>query len=283
MKNQVCFNHLSVQPLCTDNQNIEDRVRQYISTLKSLWDTYGIRKVRYHENLVNIPLTPDLSLFDYCSKNKHRVFTSIILDTFTMPQVDMDDDESMEKYIDCTTNIEKEDKLVEAEGFNAAYCQGVPCVGFKSEEFWKKSIYSIVVNISGKQSRCDWGCVSNPESVKESDFVNWVKSITPVSIIASPLHPSSKKINLRDDHGKDVLYRHAKLLTECQYVEGILTSLPFQPATKKYVYNIRDAGEIDIVLHWEDAGYSMRVKTTGRNIRETTKIATILEKQYGRK
>jgi len=40
---------------------------------------------------------------------------------------------------------------------------------------------------------------------------------------------------------------------------------------------------IDIVLWWEDAGYSMRVKTTGRNIAETREIAKILKEKYGRR
>ena len=40
--------------------------------------------------------------------------------------------------------------------------------------------------------------------------------------------------------------------------------------------------DIDIVLWWEDNGYSMRVKTTGRNASETMEIARLLKEKFGR-
>ena len=89
-------------------------------------------------------------------------------------------------------------------------------------------------------------------------------------------------MNLRDDHGKDILAEHAKRLLKNDYVDGILNSLPFKPTSTTYIDKINPGGTIDIVLFWTDCGLSMRVKTTGRNIQETQAIADILRRKYGR-
>lgn len=73
------------------------------------------------------------------------------------------------------------------------------------------------------------------------------------------------------------------MLNNNPYVEGVLTSLPFKPKSREYILKVSDDGMVDIVLWWEDAGYSMRVKTTGRNAAETREIAKILKEKYGRR
>ena len=73
------------------------------------------------------------------------------------------------------------------------------------------------------------------------------------------------------------------MLNNHPYVEGALTSLQFKPHSREYILKIYDDGLLDIVLWWEDAGYSMRVKTTGRNAAETKEIAKILREKYGRR
>lgn len=87
---------------------------------------------------------------------------------------------------------------------------------------------------------------------------------------------------MEGDHGQRELKDHAKMLNCNPYVEGALTSLPFRPHYREYILRVYDDGMLDIVLWWEDAGYSMRVKTTGRNVAETREIAKILREKYGR-
>ncbi len=88
---------------------------------------------------------------------------------------------------------------------------------------------------------------------------------------------------MEGDHGQCELKEHAKLLNRNPYVEGAMTSFPFKPHSREYVLKVYDDGFIDIVLCWEDAGYSMRVKTTGRNVAETKEIAKILREKFGRR
>lgn len=92
-----------------------------------------------------------------------------------------------------------------------------------------------------------------------------------------------RSIHLRDDHGKDVLEEHAKKLLHSPYVKSIINSLPFNSNATRYIWQIKENGIINIVLHWTDNGYGMAIQTTGRNIRETLAIGKIIEEKYGRK
>ncbi|MDN3512489.1 MAG: putative CRISPR-associated protein [Candidatus Jettenia sp.] len=93
--------------------------------------------------------------------------------------------------------------------------------------------------------------------------------------------PEDKKIDLRDDHGRDVLMRWAKRLVNNPYVEEIVNSLPFSPRTTNPIKKVCDNGFVDIVFTKTDAGYGMVIKTTGRNKKETEEIVKILMERYG--
>lgn len=92
---------------------------------------------------------------------------------------------------------------------------------------------------------------------------------------------SDKKIVLRDDHGKDVLEDFAKRLLHCPYLVGVINSLPYNSHERKFIRRVRENGLIEIVLPWTDQGYGMVVKTTGRTLRETERIAEIIEGEFG--
>lgn len=92
---------------------------------------------------------------------------------------------------------------------------------------------------------------------------------------------SDKKIVLRNDHGMDVLEEFSKRLLRCPYIVGVVNSLPYNPYERKFIRKIREGGLVEIVLPWTDEGFGLVVKTTGRNIRETTKISEIIEDEFG--
>lgn len=91
---------------------------------------------------------------------------------------------------------------------------------------------------------------------------------------------SDKKIVLRQDHGMDVLKEYAKRLVRCPYVVEIVNSLSYHPHERKFIRKIRENGLIEIVLPWTDARLGLVVRTTGRTIRETQKIAQVIEQEF---
>ena len=146
----------------------------------------------------------------------------------------------------------------------------------------RHGLYAPLMRTSRLRSAIDWPCFSTPEHVECEQTQQWVREHGELQLCESTLTFENKIVSLRDDHGKDILEEHATTLCHNKYVEGVLCSLPFKPKHRSYIYRIYDDGAIDIVLYWDDRGLSMRIKTTGRNIQETTAIAYILREQYGR-
>ncbi len=102
-----------------------------------------------------------------------------------------------------------------------------------------------------------------------------------IELLKSDMQISDKKIVLRNDHGKDVLEDFSKRLVRCPYLIGVVNSLPYNPHERKFIKRVKENGLIEIVLPWTDKGYGIVIKTTGRTIRETEKIAEIIEEEFG--
>jgi len=104
---------------------------------------------------------------------------------------------------------------------------------------------------------------------------------TQIELLLCDIAISEKKINLRQDHGMDVLKEYSKRLIRCPYVIEVVNSLPFHPYERKFIRKIREDGLIEIVLPWTDEKLGLVVRTTGRTVRETKKIAEIIEREFG--
>lgn len=291
MRNFACFNELSIRPLCNSDVDATQRVNDFLLVLRDARSLAGIIKVRHEGNMSTIPLTQSVTLMDYINSHTKDPAVIALLGIFIHPQVDMQDDESLQSYIDASATIQTNNgESLAADGFNAAYCQSTFCVGFDSDTCWKDDFFDLKITSNEKKILHRWACLSTPfiggdankVSQRKKDFAEWLQGINPV-LINTTKGTHEKEVSLRPDHGKKELKEHAELLLQHEYVEGVLTSLPFKPKSKSYISNITDDGLVDVVLFWEDAGYSMRVKTTGRNAAETREIAKILKERFGRK
>lgn len=291
MRYFACFNELSMQPLCDSDTSAEQRVRDFLITLREVRKHTGITKVRHDGNLTTIKLTDTQTLQDYINSHTKDVSVRALLGIFVEPHIDTEDSISFQAYCDTKTEVVLGDGMcVPAEGFNAAYCQNTFCVGFESCVTWQKDFFDLVVTSNKKKSNVSWACISSPQVyITERDdtsrklaFDKWLQARS-VELVESPIQPEDKSSDVEGDHGQHLLKEHAKMLNRHPYVDGVLTSLPFKPHSREYVLKIYDDGLLDIVLWWEDAGYSMRIKTTGRNVAETKEIAKILREKYGRR
>jgi len=92
--------------------------------------------------------------------------------------------------------------------------------------------------------------------------------------------PERKQINLRDDHGKDVLEKFAKKVCRSPYVKGVINSLPFNSRLTEPIRRTYQNGIVEFVMTWEDKGFGICIQTTGRNLAETNGIALHLKKQF---
>ncbi|MBD2384746.1 putative CRISPR-associated protein [Cylindrospermum sp. FACHB-282] len=92
--------------------------------------------------------------------------------------------------------------------------------------------------------------------------------------------PSRKAINLRDDHGKDILQEFSERICYSPYVKKIINSLPFNPKRTNPIRRTTDKGIVEFVLTWTSAGLGICIETTGRNLAETNTIALHLQKEF---
>ena len=290
MTSFACFNELSIQPLCASEADADQRVRNFLLMFREVRVHTKIRKVRHSGDMTAIQLTSTLTLQDYLNAHTTQPAVIALLGIFTHPQVDMDDEISLQSYFGTETEVIIGNGVAAlADGFNAAYCQNTFCVGFESCVTWQNDFFNLSVTSNGKKNNVDWVCISSP-LVYSSDkdqvrrklaFDQWLQERN-VELVESTMQPEQKPANVEGDHGQRELKDHAKRLNHHPYVEGVLTSLQYKPDSRDYILKIYDDGLLDIVLWWEDPGYSMRVKTTGRNVAETREIAKILRDKFGR-
>ncbi len=124
--------------------------------------------------------------------------------------------------------------------------------------------------------------VRNITDIKHAELhTDWLQSLKKPELLKTDLTPDSKCIHLRDDHGKDKLFALSKKLLRSEYAVKVINSMSFDSYCGDFIKNCYNDGKIEIVMYWTDKGYGLVLQTTGRNLRETRKIAEILEKKYG--
>ena len=288
----VCFNELSVHPLCLTDVDAEQRLRNFVSLFREVRNHTNVTKIRHADSMTSISLTSGMTMQDYCNTHTNDPVAILLMSIFIRPQVDMDDDKSLLSYLDTTTDVNLPNGMVlNGDGFNAAYCQNTFCLGFDSAPVWNNDFFTLTITSNNKSKSVSWGCISSLSFYSTSQihqnrrsiFDQWLQQLDPIELVPTALDAAAKPINLRDDHGKAELTAHARLLCQHRYVEGVLTSLAFNPYSKDYISKVYDDGCVDIVLWWEDKGFSMRVKTTGRNALETCEIAKILQEKFDKR
>lgn len=165
--------------------------------------------------------------------------------------------------------------------------QGRECVGLAyasitdsmalstGDDLWDKAILNITKDEASVEVR-------NLYSIDNlNSHLEWLENQREVELIISDISPEKKKIDLRHDHGQDVLLDFSRKLLRSKYVLEVVNSIGFQSNNRRFIHKVKADGIIEIVLPWTDQGLGVAVKTTGRSLRETQKIAEILQFEYG--
>ncbi|MEC4985352.1 MAG: putative CRISPR-associated protein [Oscillatoria sp. PMC 1068.18] len=94
--------------------------------------------------------------------------------------------------------------------------------------------------------------------------------------------PERKQINLRDDHGKDILQAFGEKICRSPYVKKVINSLPFNRYSVNPIRRTTSDGIVEFVLTWTDVGIGLCIQTTGRNKAETNSIAIYLKDKFAK-
>lgn len=133
-------------------------------------------------------------------------------------------DQNQEDYFKYQWNYNNIDCI----GPAIAYILDSICFSLYQDE-WETEYFDIYKN----QEIVHVRNVSNDIHVyKHKDFL---ESKKPVELVKSKLSFNDKKIDLRDDHGKDVLLEFSKKIVRCPYIDAVINSLPFNPCNRKFI------------------------------------------------
>ncbi|MFZ3253839.1 MAG: hypothetical protein WA133_06130 [Syntrophales bacterium] len=164
------------------------------------------------------------------------------------------------------------------EGLAWAYIRETLCISFPVNSVWRKT------NICLREEKGQENSLVLAFHASQLEHIEfhqaWIDSLKEIVLIETDTLPSQKKVNLRDDHGKDALTAFAQKLLQSPYLKGVINSLPFNPKEGNFIRSAYSDGRIELVLIWTDEGFGMVVQSTGRNLRETEAMAQILKDQY---
>ena len=261
---EACFNELTLSPLCATQEEVHERVTRYVDVVAKACEE-GFKKICYSTALDEIAISGKETIASYCYKNIR----------------DKDETETQNRYISANVYYCRNVDELKAEGFTAAYAKNTICVGLYVAPEWCGAEYEIkVVSDVSEEERITWICVTDTNHFDAECYKLWYSQNAPLSLGKCMIDPMWKKVSLRDDHGKDILEKHAGKLKQSPYVVEIVNSLPFNPHAKDYIHRVKENGIIEIVLTDTDEGLGLAVRTTGRSLRETKRIADILKEKY---
>jgi hypothetical protein len=274
----LVFNELSVLPLATDKTKAFARVDQFLLTFKHA-NEFEYNRIRFHTSFNSIELSKNYFIENYCSEPKNRTKATLLRGLFRFPFIDENSEEE-NRYIQNYFYLEKGDKRIETYGLAVAYLYSTLGIGFCSEPFWNNSKFQLITITDEIASNDIVFCVSKPNHFDDDDLKTFIENNTPLQLIKTNIDPKTKSINLRDDHGKDVLLKFSKKIVNSPYIIEIINSIPYNPHNNEFIRKIYPNGNIEIVLTKTDKGLGIVVKTTGRNKHETEAIADILERLF---
>lgn len=275
----LVFNELTVEPLAEDKTQAYERVFGFLNTFKKS-NEFGFNKIRFESTLDTIQITSDFSLNDFCNDPKNRTYGVLFRGISRYPFIESDSIEE-QRYIENSFKLRKDNITVDCYGLAVAYIYSTVGIGFHSEIFWENIRFKLLIT-GAEEKEEDIFCVSRPGHFDEIDLVNWFENLGEIDLVRTMLKPEEKNLSIRDDHGKDILTSFSNKILKSPYVIGVLNSLPFNPYQKEFIRKIKPDGIIEIVLIGTDNGLGIAIKTTGRTIRETRKIAEILKNEFSR-
>ena len=240
---------------------------------------YNFDRIRFEDNFIGYYLAESYKIADWLNDNSVRQDYKWLLMSLKRYPFIAKEDETIEKsYIENyyylnAPDIEILHKKITA-GLAAAFLYKTLAINFKTDDIWNNVFIELIEN---KEKIVNVEHISSPKHLETHQ--QWIQDKQPLELLETNILPAKKIINIRDDHGKDILTEFAKKLVNFPYIIKIINSLPFNPKETNFIKQVNSDGKIEFVLNWTDKGYGLIAQTTGRNLRETKSIAKMIDKK----
>ncbi|QIU96533.1 hypothetical protein [Bacteroides faecium] len=276
---EIVFNEQSIYPLAEDMPEVINRIRALVKTYKEA-EKHNFKRIRYLNSFDEILLTKDISLTDFCNSKQPylRTLGGILLGLACHPFID-DNSEEEERYIKNKFYLTIDSKKTMVYGLAAAYLYNTIGINLNSSDYWNKLLYNLQIE-GEEQQEMDILSVCSEQDFSCEEFINWSENIKEVELVECKILASDKKIHLRADHGSDTLVHFSKKICQSLYVKEVINSLPYNSHAVDFIHKVTATGLIEIVLTNTDKGLGIVIQTTGRTLKETEKIACLLQEKY---
>lgn len=281
---ELIFNELSLKPPIDSEHAANLAVEKLIATYSKA-KPQGFQKIRFHQTFETIALAEGYTFLDWLNGTTNRTLKNLLLAAKVYPFIDEEDEQAEEEYVRHRYFFENDFiEKTEPQGLAAALIYQTLAISLDTDAYWQTSReLPVLIEYEAQRGLSIINHVSHictADSLEDTHIQDFIGRITVPVLITCDVPADQKAIHLRDDHGKDTLDRFAKRLIKSEYVISVINSLPFNPKATQLIHKTHPDGKVELVLHWEDKGYGLVLKTTGRNIHETKAIAKILEQKY---
>jgi len=277
----VFFNEISANYATANLFDARKRMADFIEVLKGS-NQKGFLACKMAHNFENKPLTDSYTIRNWLNDSDVKKDLKDFYLSFRSMPFEGGIEETMEHFYYLNEPAETTHHNSVVEGLAWTHICGTLAVSFPSNAVWQKHL----INIEKEEDEQRNNFVVNNLSLLThiASHTAFIDSIIEPVLIPTIIRLQDKQIHLAPDHhGYDKLHELGERLITCQYVEGILNSLDFDRYGKSFIRRVHPnnlIGCIDVTLIDEDDGYSIRVKTTGRTLRESQEIANILKDYY---
>lgn len=186
--------------------------------------------------------------------------------------------------------------------FGLAYRNNSVTLGLCPSRFWKRhspeyKVKEISVSDDGSLREQEFNaiCITDQQQISTRVIKDWIdrevfELINRDCEDDSELVPCQLPYELRKQPSFNVPHKDNEKLkafsdkiVRYQYIEGVVDTLPFDSTTSRFVLKSYNDGTIDIRLHWTETGCGLKVKTVGKDLRQTMRIAKLLEAKYDKR
>ena len=278
----LIFNEISANYLTNSEHEAKIRMRDLLDVCKKAKEN-GFSYFRIERKFYSKKLKETYTIVDWLNdRSISPTQKSFFLSYRRFPYIEESDEGAETTFIEKSYSLNEADELIfngeETEGLAVAYIYDTIAASFPVNEVWQK----VYIKVTEKEHKIEREVEVKHVSLLEhfDAHKNFIEANKEIVLQETALSPHEKTIHLRDDHGKNILTDFAKKVINSSYVVEVINSLPFNPKEGNFIRKTYPDGKIEIVLIWTEKGYGLIIQTTGRNHRETEKIAQVLEEKY---
>lgn len=282
---ELVFNEMSFLPYSENDAILKECFINMLKLYDKTKTDYGYKHLVFPSNIGEIKVTSEKTFAQWAYSIPHQGDKNKVLSVpFVRPFAnDLLEDKIKELHKYYYSNTEASIDEEYCIGLATAFLKQRIAISLATHSCWgsTKIIFKEIINDDFDTKDISVNNITLESHLQNDVVRNELMYSGVITLEKCAIPADSKALKLSGDHhGNQKLEAFAKKLFKNEYVVSVINNIDFSPKAIKLIKNILPDGKIEIVLHWESAGYGMVIQTTGKNYRETEAIAEILRQEF---